>query len=229
MGYLLKIYFFCVLSTTVMAQSVSIGGGYRPNRAPGNHFNASVEQQWRGRFVFAAHYQMIKYTDFFQNARRPQPSLHKEYKEDETILPFPELDRGVHLQRGDPEFRPRDFYHHFGLLVGYQVLEWRDFNLVAFGGPHFSLNRSYYYNWEVPITIASYYRPDTGEEVPVQYHDYQIYRTWDLGLTARADLRYALFENLAVGVHYIWSADLLGGGWDLAWGGTVAFNFGTHE
>lgn len=214
------------------AQSVTVGGGPSPNGLRGTHFNATFEWDRDDKFFFVGSYQMIKYTDNWSNAtRRPAPSLHQEYREDldQAIIPFDELDRGIILQESDAAFVPRDFYHRFGFLLGYRVFEWRDFELMAMAGPHFSLNRSVLYNFSFPNTIARITLPGTDEPVPVEYHDYQIYRDWSLGPTVRADLRYSVFDNVALGIHHMYSADLLAGGWDLVWGGSLTFNFSTDE
>lgn len=220
------------LVDTLVAQSVTIGGGPSPNGLRGTHFNTTLEWDRDDKFFFVGSYQMIKYTDNWSNAtRRPAPSLHQEYREDldQAIISYDELDRGTILQKSDAAFVPRDFYHHFGFLIGYRVFEWRDFELIGMAGPHFSLNRYIYYNFSIPNTIATITLPDATEPIPIEYNDYQIYRDWDLGLTVRADLRYRVFDNVALGVHHMYSADLLAGGLDVVWGGSLTFDFSTDE
>ena len=129
-------FIFLLSAQSIQSQTISISGGIRPNNLRGSHFGAKIEYPVKQRWSLALNYQMVKYTDIFALPSFTGTGFHKEYKQDQTIIPFKELDRGVPIQFKELDWRPAIFNHSFSFLLGYSIINNRNFRISIYLGPH---------------------------------------------------------------------------------------------
>lgn len=207
----------------MFSQIISFNGGFKPNNLKGTHFGAKADIFQKGKWLFGINYNMVNYKDIFSRLNIIQPNLHIENKRDETFIDLPDLKRGIPLQFNEVDYRPRDLSHRFSIFVGCQIVENRNFRIVLYGGPHLSLNRSVLYSIikiHAPIVV------NEGDElIYLPYHDFQVYRFWDIGIGSRIDVEYKILQNISIGINSQMFFDAIGEGIDLMVGGVVTYNF----
>ena len=184
-----------------------------------------VDAYQRGRWILAANYRLVRYTDAFRLWIRPSLLLHKEYRQDEVIVDLPDFDRGYLVQSGDGDFRPRELFHSFAAMAGYEIWDTKYFRAVAYAGLHFSSNRVYTYNWSQRGPETFIILEEGDEPIVIDYNDYTIYREWDVGPDFRVDFDYKLCGNIWIGVNSMIGMDLIDQSIDLTWGGGLTFVF----
>ena len=215
------------LSTTIFqqsfAQTFTFHGGIRPNNLVGRHLSVNAEIIKHKKFTYAINYAFVKYIDDFTSFEVKQPRYHIENVGDRTFIDFPQLNRGYPIQKNITDFRPRDIIHTFSIFVGYSFIDSKYFAVNLQAGPHFSMRRNILYNvaWDHAETIIN-----EGDEITIiPFHDYQIYRYWDIGMGSRLDLKYKIMKNLAIGTSGQIYFDLIGESIDLIVGAGISLNF----
>lgn len=225
----MKIFLFVLMSLLMFtiskdlcAQSFSFHGGFKPDFSPGSHFSIKCDIRQNGRWKLAVNYALVKFTYTYA---KPNVGigLHLENKRDQTIIDFPELDRGYVIQKKEIDLRPREIYHHFSIFIGYNLLNSDDFISNIYLGPHFSLNRDI--DYDLSSEIATITINDGDEPKNIYYNDYAIYRSWDLGIGSRIELEYKLFQNVSIGLSSQMFFDILEEGIDLILGGGMTYHF----
>lgn len=208
------------------SQIIGINGGIMPNGLKGTHWGARIELPLKNKFNISLNYNLVKYTDFFSVFGNFN-LLHKEYKNDQTLIPYKEFDRGNPIQSTDNDFRPRDLNHCFALLLGYQLINNKHLYSSVKIGPHISFYRTYYHAYTVGSATIQF--TENSDPVPLSYYDYEIFRSWDIGPTGRIDLEYKLFDNVSIGLMSIMYMDIIGEGIDLCAGLSLNFNFSNSK
>lgn len=220
---LLVLFVFMLSSTLLHSQIISISGGIRPNNLRGSHFGAKIEYPVKKRWSLALNYQMVKYSDIFALPSFTGTGFHKEYKQDKTIIPFKELNRGIPIQFRKLDWRPAIFNHSFSFMLGYSIMDNRNFRISIYLGPHLSFDRDYYHSFSVnPATLII---TENSEPVSLPYFDYEIFRSWDIGPGVKVEVEYKLFENVAIGAMGIIQMDVISEGIDLSVGGILSYYF----
>lgn len=218
-----KIVLILLLNHNSYCQSFTFHGGFRPNNLQGSHLSVKANLLKKNKSIFSVNYSLVKYVDSYAKPNIVQPNFHIENKRDVTFVSLPELKRGLPIQKNNRDFRPSSLNHRFGLFYGYEVYDNKSFSVCGYLGPHASFSRTiqYYIAYDFANVIVN-----EGEEIKVlPYHDYQIYRFWDIGLGARIDLSYKAFENVHLGLSSQLYSDVIGGAIDLIVGGGLTYQF----
>jgi len=223
---LLFILILIIHSTYMYSQLIGINGGIMPNGLKGTHFGSRIEFPLKDKFNISLNYNLVKYTDFFAVFGNFN-LLHKEYKNDQTLIPYKEFDRGIPIQSTDQDFRPSDLNHSFAILFGYQLINNKHLSSSIKIGPHISFYRTYYHSFTVGSATIQF--TENSEVIPLSYYDYEIFRSWDIGPTGRIDIEYKLFENVSIGLMSIMYMDIIGEGIDLCAGLSLNFNFSNSK
>lgn len=221
--YLFFVNFLFLINFNINCQTISISVGNRPNNLRGSHFSSKIDIYQRDKWLFGINYSFIRYTDSYAKPNQINPLLHRENKRDETLINFPELNRGYSIQSMERDFRPRDLIHRISLLSGFEIINNKNFKINTYAGPHYSFIREIYYYIAydfAPITIN-----EGDEPILIQYHDFQIYRSWDIGIGVRNEVDYKLFNNLYVGMNGQLYLNILTESLDLIVGGGITYNF----
>lgn len=148
-------------------------------------------------------------------------------KRDKTLFNLPELRRGYIIQSGDRDFRPRDLWHRLSFFAGYKFIDSKNISTNLYLGPHLSLGRSILDNVsdeDAPMILFE------GEELQMlPYNDFQILRSWDVGMGARLEAEYKLFQNVSIGFSSQMFFDFLQEGIDLIVGGGITYHFSSPK
>lgn len=209
--------------TDIFSQSFTFHGGIKPNNLKGSHFSVKANLLQKNKSSFSFNYSLVKYTDSYAKPNIIQPNFHIENKRDITFINFPELNRGIAVQNNDRDFRPSSLNHRISLFYGYEIPATKSLILNGYLGPHASLCRmiQYYISYDFANVIIN-----EGDSVKVlPYHDYQIYRYWDLGIGARMDVSYKVFQNVDLGISSQIYFDMIGEAIDLILGGGLTYHF----
>ena len=215
--------YFLSPSHSLISQSFTFHGGIKPNNLLGTHLSVKGDLIKKQKWIYSINYSFVKYKDMFSIPRNLQPNFHIENERDQTFIYFPELRRGNIIQMNERDFRPRDLIHRFSLFAGYELFNAKDFTAKAFLGPHYSSRRTimYYNAYNFAEVIVN-----KGDEIKViPYHDFQIFRTWDIGLGGRIDAEYKVFKNVFLGISGQMYFDVIGEGIDLIVGGGLSYHF----
>lgn len=217
------IIFIILLYHKNYCQSFTFHGGIKPNNLKGSHFSVKSEIVKKKKSMFTINYSLVKYVDSYAKPNIIQPNFHIENLKDKTFIEFSKLKRGFPLQKKDRDFRPSSLNHRFSFFYGYELFTTKSFLFQGYLGPHVSFNRTiqYYIAYDFANVIVN-----EGDVVKVlPYHDYQIYRFWDIGLGARIDVGYKVFENVHLGLSGQLYNDMIGGAIDLTIGGGLTYYF----
>ena len=217
---------FCV-QINIFSQVISFNGGFSPNNLKGSHFGAKIDIFQKKKWTIGINYNLVKYTDIFSLPDINQPNLHIENTRDETFIDVPKLKRGTPIQFKERDFRPRDLFHRFSIFAGYYIMNNRDYRIAVYGGPHFSLNRSILYSIIKNSTQIIINEGDKPVELP--YHDFQLFRNWDIGTGIRFDMEYKLFQNISFGINSQMFMDVIDEGIDFMIGGVLTYNFNNED
>jgi len=220
--YFQFIYLYCSIFYYAHGQSFSFHGGYRPNNLIGTHFSVKADVYSTKKWTFATTYTLVKYQDWPANLDS-KVGFHIQNDNDQTIIPFPELKRGYAFQNQERDRRPRNLYHRFSLFAGYKFLNNKHFITNLYFGPHLSLNRTILSN--VTSENAPVILNEGDDEKIFSYTDYQIYRSWDVGVGSRLEAEYKLFQNVSIGLSSQMFFDVLQEGIDLVVGGGITYHF----
>ena len=207
----------------ITGQTFTFHSGIRPNNLKGGHFSMKADILKKKRWIYTINYSLVKYIDSYAQPNIKQPNFHIENKRDHTFINFPELDRGKVIQISERDFRPSSLNHRFSLFLGFDLFISKKISSEIYIGPHFGLSRTiqYYIAYNVAEVIVN-----EGDNIQVlPYHDYQVYRFWDLGLGARTDFGYKIFRNVELGLSGQIYNDVIGGSLDLIIGGGITYNF----
>ncbi len=220
---IINIGFLTLLCHNNYCQSFTFHGGIKPNNLLGSHFSLKADIIKNKKSLFSANYSFVKYVDSYAKPNITQPNFHIENKRDKTLLDFPQLNRGFPVQKNDRDFRPSSLNHRFSLYYGYELLSNKSLLICGSLGPHVSFSRTiqYYIAYDFANVIIN--EGDVVKVVP--YHDYQIYRFWDIGIGARIDISYKVFENVDLGISGQIYNDMIGGAIDLIIGGGLTYHF----
>jgi hypothetical protein len=210
-------------SQSLWCQSFTFHGGIKPNNLLGTHFSAKADVIEKHKWLYSINYSFVKYKDMFSHPRNLQPNFHIENKRDQTIFPFQQLRRGTIIQVNERDFRPRDLIHRFSLFMGYKFIDSPDFTVKVFCGPHYSTARNilYYIAYNDAEVIVN--QGDVTRTIP--YHDFQVFRTWDIGIGGRMDAEYKVFKNVHIGLSGQMFFDAMGESIDLILGGGISYHF----
>lgn len=216
-----------IVTFSANAQAVTFHGGVRPNNLKGTHWSLKVDVIQKRKWLYTANYSLVKYTSSYARNNVSQPGFHIENKRDRTFIDLPKLDRGTSIQYNELDFRPSFLNHRFSLFLGYEVISNSNFSLKGYLGPHFSVQREILYF--ISYNFAEVKVNEGDETIILPYHDFQIYRYWDIGPGARVDADYLVFQNVSLGVSSQMYFDLLGEGIDLIVGGGVTYKFNSSK
>jgi hypothetical protein len=220
---IIQIILFFLVANYSIGQCFTFHGGFKPNNLKGSHLSVKSDIFKRKSFIYSVNYSLVKYTDSYAIPNNKQPNFHIENKRDKTIFDFPELQRGFPIQINERDFRPSSLNHRFSLFIGYEFLKNKSFLLEFYLGPHFGISRTiqYYIAYDFAEVVVN-----EGDDIKIlPYHDYQIYRFWDLGLGARIDIGYKLFKNVKIGMSGQIFNDMIGEAIDLVIGGGISYSF----
>lgn len=222
-NFFIQIGFILFIYQGVYCQSFTFHGGIKPNNLLGSHFSVKADLIKKKKSSFSISYSLVKYVDSYAKPNINQPNFHIENKRDITFIPFSELKRGLPLQYNDRDFRPSSLNHRFSFLYGYKILSSNSLFINVYLGPHISFDRTimYYIAYDFANVIVN--EGDTVKVLP--YHDYQIYRFWDIGFGARLDVSYKVFQNVDLGISGQIYNDMIGGTIDLIIGGGLTYHF----
>lgn len=219
----LEIGFIILLYQNAFSQSFTFHGGIKPNNLLGSHLSVKADLINKNKSKFSVNYSLVKYVDSYAKPNINQPNFHIENKRDITFISFPELNRGFVLQNKERDLRPFSLNHRFNFFYGYELLSTKSFLIHGYFGPHVSLSRTiqYYIAYDFANVIVN--EGESSRILP--YHDYQIYRFWDIGLGLRIDVSYKIFENVDLGLSSQIYNDMIGGAIDLIIGGGLTYHF----
>lgn len=226
--FILIIAVFTLVSThSLPAQSFTFHGGVSPNNLKGTHLSFKADVLQKKKWLYTVNYSLVKYVDSYAHPNISQPGFHIENKRDRTFIDLPELDRGMSIQYNERDFRPSFLNHRFSLFLGYEVISNSNFSVKGYLGPHFSVQREILYYISYNFTPVEVNEGD--ETIILPYHDFQIYRYWDIGPGARVDADYWVFQNVSLGLSSQMYFDLLGEGIDLIVGGGITYKFNSSK
>ena len=220
---ILSVLMILALFQNSHSQSFTFHGGVRPNNLLGSHFSVKVDLIKRDRSFLALNMSLVKYMDSFANPDIMQPNFHIENTRDVTFMDLPKLNRGYAIQKNEIDFRPRDLIHRFSIFYGYDFLPSTTFVARVYMGPHLSLSRSILYWTAKGFTPVIVNEGDSPMILP--FHDFQIYRSWDIGLGSRVDIGYKILGNVDVGLSSQIFFDMIQEGIDLIIGGGITYHF----
>lgn len=216
------ILFYLIFINFIVGQSFSFHGGYGLGRHWGTNFSVKADIVKKPKWMYSVCYSLVKQVD---NRAHPRAfvGFHIVNQRDKTFKDFPELDRGVAIQSADRDPRPSILSNRFSLLTGYKSLDTKGFLCHIYFGPHFLMDRTILDNvFQEFTTIIE--NPGEQEKI-LPYQDWQIYRSWDIGLTSRLEIEYKLFQNVSVGMSSQIAFDILQEGISLVGGVGVTFHF----
>lgn len=216
-----------IINSQSHGQSFTFHGGVRPNNLEGTNFSVRADILAKNRWIYGVNLSLVKYVDSYALSNLPQPNFHIENERDQTIIEFPQLERGFSRQKNERDFRPSSLNHRLSLFVGYRCPISQLLSLSVFAGPHFSVSRTiqHHLSYKFAEVIIN-----PGEEIQIlPYHDYQVFRNWDVGPGVRLDLDYSIFQNLKLGVSSQLMGDVVGGAIDLFVGAGVTLDIATNK
>ena len=218
----LTVFFFYFLINFTYSQSFSFHGGYGLGRHWGTHFSAKCDIINTQKITFALNYTMVKTLDN-RAWSNDVVSLHKINRNDKTLFEFSEFERGIGLQKNAKDPRPTNISHRFSFYTGYKLFRSNDFHLNVYLGPHFFIDRTILDNvtTQTPGIIVK----NGDDRIELHYSDFQIYRSWDLGIGSRVEVEYNLFKNVSLGLSSQMFFDVLQEGIDLIVGGGISYHF----
>jgi len=204
------------------SQSFSFHGGYSPLYAIGTHYSAKADIVNGKKWVYAINYSLIKYTSF-DGSISERVGLHQVNENDKALIDFPEFNRGYPSQDQEQDRRPDNLVHRFSLFGGYKLLNNKDFIVKIYSGPHFTMDRTILSNLTADISQITLNEGDSPQ--PIRYNDFQVLRSWDVGIGGRAEAEYKLFQNVSIGVSSQMFFDLLQGFCALVFSGGITYHF----
>lgn len=216
--------FFILFCTKINSQSFTMSGGIRPNNLKGSHLEFFIKDKIGRNFSLGIEYRMVKYDDkFFISTDANALGFHKRFKNNKTIIDFPELERGYVFGDDSDDWRARNFNHSFSCYFGCNLFKKSDFLLSVYAGTHISFQRWIvvgYHNDFARVKIQ-----ETSPEWVLDFIDYEVSRTWDIGAGSRLDLEYFIFKNVSIGLNASVQMDFIAESIDFVYGGLASFYF----